>query len=46
MANGDGGLSLGAALFVENKYKIRERKTQILHELIGTYLRSRFEPDV
>ena len=34
MANGDGGLSLGAALFVENKYKIRERKT-LLTPLLG-----------
>ena len=34
MANGDGGLSLGAAFFVENKYKKRKRKT-LLTPLLG-----------
>ena len=34
MANGDGGLSLGAAFFIENKYKKRKRKT-LLTPLLG-----------
>jgi len=37
MANGDAGLSLGAALFIENKYKIRKRKNLLTAFLGPSY---------